>query len=582
MFATGSLYVFLCALSALLSAGVGAYALTKRVPGALAFGLSALSQSFWTLGHTAEFLTESLEGKLFWDNLQFFGTLGWVVGFFAFASEYTNQRFARSLRVWAFTAAVFGPYLGLVLFAPLHPWIRPWAVLAQRGDRWVLDYPFTAYTWIAFAYFFLLFVASIGFLLRQAAQARTRRYRTQNLIIVFGTLAPLIGNTLTLLDVSFTVERDTSPITFGIANLLIGWGLFRHQLLDLVPIARDLVVENLRAAVVVIDAEGRIIDMNPSARARLARNENTAIGKTAAAVLGPWADVLQTPNDPQSQGRLVVADPTTEREHFEVSMAPVLDRSGVVQGQVIVAYDVSQLKVAEQELVERNEQLERLNRELDAFSFSISHDLRAPLRAIEGFARILREDRGRELGDEGNKYLSFIDASVKRMQVLIGALLDLARLSRRSIEREQVALGEMVRDVMTELQPELEGRNVDLVVMDLPPCSADPRLLRQVLANLLSNALKFSRGRSPARIEVGYLAEPDQFTYFVRDNGVGFDMQNADRLFGVFQRFHDASEFEGNGVGLATVNRIVNRHGGRLWAEAVPDQGATLYFTLGS
>jgi signal transduction histidine kinase len=168
------------------------------------------------------------------------------------------------------------------------------------------------------------------------------------------------------------------------------------------------------------------------------------------------------------------------------------------------------------------------------------------------------------------------------MQELIGALLDLARLSRRSLEREQVALGDMVRELISELEPELEGRNVDLVVMDLPPCSADPRLLRQVLANLLNNALKFSRGRSPARIEVGYVAEPDHFTYFVRDNGVGFDMRNADRLFGVFQRFHDSTEFEGTGVGLATVNRIVNRHGGRVWAEAAPDQGATLYFTLGA
>ncbi len=581
MLASGSLHVLLCLLSALLSGGVGVYALRRRVPGALPFGMAALSQSFWTLGHLAEFLTDSLEGKLLWDNLQFFGTAGWAIAFFSFAAEYTNRRAARSRWVWLGHAVLAVPYLGMVVFAPLHPWLRPWAVLARRGNHWVLDYPFTPATWGLFVYLLVLFGASVGFLAEQALRApRKSQYRLQNVIVILGVLMPLGGITLTMLGISFGAERDMSPITFGISNAVVAWGLFRHRLLDLVPIARDLVIENLRAGVIVLDSEGRVVDLNPSARERLSRTNDVMVGQLASEVLGPWAEMAQGAPDGPSSRRRVISDPVQKRHH-ELTVVPLRDRWGGVQGRVIVAYDVTALKEAEQELVRQNVRLENINKELDAFSFSVSHDLRAPLRAVEGFATLLRQECAVALGEEGRRYLGFIDDGVRRMQGLISSLLELARVSRRTLQRKPVEVSGLVHEVVQDLAPELEGREVDIVVMDLPPCSADPTLLRQVVANLLGNAVKFTRDRTPARIEVGWL-EGNELTYFVKDNGVGFDMKYADRLFGVFQRLHDVSEFEGNGVGLATANRIVSRHGGRIWAEGVLDRGTTVYFTLGS
>ncbi|MBN9522084.1 two-component sensor histidine kinase [bacterium] len=237
---------------------------------------------------------------------------------------------------------------------------------------------------------------------------------------------------------------------------------------------------------------------------------------------------------------------------------------------------------AEAGLREANAQLAAANQELEAFSYSVSHDLRAPLRSIDGFSRILLEDFAGSLPDEAKEYLQDVRASARHMGQLVDDLLAFARLSRQPIRAQQVRTGEVVRQCLEELRAEREGRQVELVVADLPPCTGDAALLKQVWVNLLANALKYSRKAAAARVEVGFstAGEAGEVTYFVRDNGVGFDMRYAHKLFGVFQRLHRAEEFEGTGVGLAIVQRVVHRHGGRVWADARPGEGATFFFTL--
>jgi len=235
----------------------------------------------------------------------------------------------------------------------------------------------------------------------------------------------------------------------------------------------------------------------------------------------------------------------------------------------------------EQRVRERTADLEAANRELEAFSYSVSHDLRAPLRAVDGFSRILLERHGAALAPDARRYLGLVRDNARQMGQLVDDLLAFSRLGRHALARQPVAPGDLVRQALDDLRPEREGRRVEVVVGDLPACHADPTLLRQVWVNLLANALKFTRGREVARIEVGYDRSGPEPAYFVRDNGVGFDMQYAGKLFGVFQRLHRAEEYEGTGVGLALVQRIVHRHGGRVWAEAAVDQGATFSFTLG-
>lgn len=228
----------------------------------------------------------------------------------------------------------------------------------------------------------------------------------------------------------------------------------------------------------------------------------------------------------------------------------------------------------------RTAELEAANRELEAFSYSVSHDLQAPLRAVDGFSRILQDQFGPQLPVEAQRLVETVRESGQRMARLIEALLRLSRLGRQPLERQPVDLRALVCDVVTELQREQGDREIEVRVGLLPGCLGAPTLLRQVLMNLLSNAFKYTRHTPVPTVEVGTRTDRGETAYFVRDNGAGFDMRQAHRLGVVFQRLHGEQEFEGTGVGLALVQRIVQRHGGRLWAEGVVGQGATFWFTL--
>jgi light-regulated signal transduction histidine kinase (bacteriophytochrome) len=234
----------------------------------------------------------------------------------------------------------------------------------------------------------------------------------------------------------------------------------------------------------------------------------------------------------------------------------------------------------ELELREHATKLEAANRELEAFSYSVSHDLRAPLRAITGFSRILIEDHEQEFSVEAKRLLDNVITGANRMGQLISDLLEFSRLSREPLTKQVVSISSLVQEVLGELNNQLYHRCVDIRIGDLPNTLGDPSLLKQVWINLISNAFKFTRVRELSIIEVGCQQLDGEQIYFVKDNGAGFDMRYAKKLFGVFQRMHSAEEFEGTGIGLSIVNRIVQRHGGRIWADSTPDVGTLFQFTL--
>jgi PAS domain S-box-containing protein len=250
--------------------------------------------------------------------------------------------------------------------------------------------------------------------------------------------------------------------------------------------------------------------------------------------------------------------------------------------------DISERKRIEAHLATLNEELRRravdleaINKELEAFTYSVSHDLRAPLRHIDGFVGMLQRHLAATLDDKGRRLLTTVSESARQMARLIDDLLAFSRTSRIDMARTTVDLNTLVQEVHKALLPETEGRDIHWIIRDLPTVQGDPSLLRQVFANLLSNAVKYTRRRNEASIEIGSAdGNDDEVTVFVRDNGVGFDMQYGHRLFGIFQRLHRPDQFEGTGIGLANVRRIIHRHGGRTWAEGVVDGGATFYFTL--
>ncbi|MGA7218325.1 MAG: ATP-binding protein [Candidatus Sulfotelmatobacter sp.] len=234
----------------------------------------------------------------------------------------------------------------------------------------------------------------------------------------------------------------------------------------------------------------------------------------------------------------------------------------------------------EQRVVERTAQLEAANHELEAFTYSVSHDLRAPLRHIGGFSKILSEDFGSVLPPEARSHLQRIEDGAYRMGLLVDELLNLARVGRHSLDLQHTRLNPVIEEVVSLLEPETKGRDVNWMIMDLPSAECDPILIKQVFQNLLANALKFSRTRERAVIEVTGRQENGEVVIAIHDNGVGFNMKYKDKLFGVFQRLHRAEDFEGTGIGLATVQRIIRKHGGRIWADAELEKGATFCFTL--
>jgi PAS domain S-box-containing protein len=293
-----------------------------------------------------------------------------------------------------------------------------------------------------------------------------------------------------------------------------------------------------------------------------------------------------------STALMFLSNPELNRAAWiESNGAPLRDKDGVVRGGVVAFRDITQRKAdeleiwklnehLEQRIAERTAQLEAANKELEAFSYSVAHDLRAPLRHVDGFSKILAEHLGSSLDKDAQHYLESIQDSTRNMGNMVDEMLNLSRVARMELNLRVTGLSSLVEEVLKDLEPELRGRDIEWKIGVLPFVECDPVLTKQVFVNLLSNAVKFTRTRRRAIIEVGQRDIDGQSAIYIRDNGVGFSMKYSGKLFGVFQRLHRQEDFEGTGVGLATVQRIVQKHGGRVWAEAELNTGATFYFTL--
>jgi PAS domain S-box-containing protein len=361
-----------------------------------------------------------------------------------------------------------------------------------------------------------------------------------------------------------------------------------------------LLIEQVNdCAIYLLDAEGRVASWNAGAERITGYTMNEAMGRPVHHCFsrseikqGKPARELQVA---LARG-LIEAEGWCRRKNGELyyaqwTITALRDVSGKPAGFLKVARDITERQQyadaisnlnaeLEQRVRERTAQLEDANQELEAFSYSVSHDLRAPLRHIDGFVEILQETAGPKLDSENREYLNTISSAARQMGKLIDSLLAFSRLARTPVNKRRLDLNGIVRDVLADMKSEIAERKIDWVIQKLPEVEADPILLKQAFVNLISNAVKYSGSRSRARIEIGTLSNPAEHIIYVRDNGVGFDMRHSDKLFGAFQRLHRNTEFEGTGVGLANVRRIIHRHGGRTWAEGVVDQGATFSFSL--
>lgn len=365
---------------------------------------------------------------------------------------------------------------------------------------------------------------------------------------------------------------------------------------------KSAILEAALDAIITINEEGDVVEFNPAAERMFGYRREELIGRPLADCLVPPA--LRTAHRAGLQryrqtgearllGRRVeMTAVRASGEEFPIEMAVIPVQQGSRRLFTGFLRDVSARKRAEAEIQaltqgleraveERTRHLQALNQELEAFSYSVSHDLRAPLRAIDGFSRALLEDCAERLDESGRRYLDRICAATHRMGTLIDDLLSLARVTRSTPQRSRCDLNELASGIIQRLREQEPERAVSVAIEPDLFAEADRNLARIALENLLSNAWKFTRRTAKASIEIGRTRRGDECAFFVRDNGAGFDMHYVHKLFGAFQRLHPASEFEGTGIGLATVQRIVNLHGGRVWAEGAVGHGATFYFTFG-
>lgn len=357
-------------------------------------------------------------------------------------------------------------------------------------------------------------------------------------------------------------------------------------------------VEAAAEAIIITDADESIVYVNPAFEHLTGYSKDEVVGRTSRSLKQGDADLTEYHRawDRLKQGIAWTGALTDHRRDgspfsAEETIAPIRDYQGSLIGFVAVIRDITERQQAEEKIHRMNEELESrvarrttelesANKELEAFSYSVSHDLRAPLRAIDGFSRILLDDCSEELSDEARRLLGRVRHNTRQMGDLIDDLLAFSRLSRHALTKVETSHRDIVDRALIDLREERKDRVISVKIGDLAPSLADPALLKQVYLNLLSNAFKFTRDAESAEIRVQSEKMEGATVYSVRDNGVGFDSRYDDKLFGVFQRLHRAEDYEGTGVGLAIVQRIVQRHGGRVWAKSDPGKGATFYFTL--
>ncbi len=581
------LYVAVLTIAAGVAALVAMYAWRRRAtPGGIYFVLLMLAVAEWSLAGAAEFATIDIPTKIVWGKISYLGIVSvaplWLLFTLGYSQRAQWLTRRRAALLWIVPVIV----LGLVATNEQHRLIWPRITPDSSMPGMMLVYEHGIGVWVNMVYAYSLLLLGTIWLVRVILRS-PQLYRRQAGALLVGVAIPWVGNALYLAGLRPLPGLDVTPIAFALTGLMMGWGIFRFQMLDIVPVARDALIESISDGVLVLDASNRVVDINPAACRLIGYSAARAVGQPARVVLAEWPDLLARYQDtPEAQMEIAPGGARASR-WLELRISPLYDRRQQLTGRLVTLHDITARKQVEEALQQYARDLEASNVELDAFAHTVAHDLKNPLTTLAGFGDLLEEKHSAMSGKQLAESAHNIARSARRMINIIDELLLLA--SVRQMEEVPTTLLDM-----TAIVTAAQDRLMDLIVacqgeIILPPvwpmAVGYAPWIEEVWVNYLSNALKY--GGNPPRIELGFDVAKEavdqfpnfQIRFWVRDNGPGLTPEEQGRLFTPFTRL-DQVRAKGHGLGLSIVRRIVEKLGGQVGVESEVGWGSTFWFTL--
>lgn len=592
------LYLVPYIISLAITTGVGVYAWQRRsVAGAKPFALYALLQTVATLGYVLELVSPDLEGKIFWDNVQWAPPVLIPVFFMAFVYQYCGYKPQYPWLMWMLLSIVPGVTLLLVLTEKFHKLLHPDPILIPGKPFSTFTYEFTNFVWFLGLYSYVLVIVAL-YLLGAKFVRTPGVYRSQAGIVAIGLSVPIVGSILTLAGVISGPFRDITPFTYALGSLIVGYGLFEYRLLDIVPVARDVVIDSINEAVLVVDPKNRVVDLNQAAQSLTGQTDAGYIGQPIEGIFPDWIKLIDQYRNIEELQTEILVEVQGDQRYYDLRITPLRSRSGRFTGRVILVHDITKRKQVENKILEHalrledannkleeaNERLEKLSRVKDDFVSNVSHELRIPITNLRLYLDLLPLSPGKF-----DAYMGTLERETDRLESMIEGLLVLSRLDqdRVTIKSTLLNINDLVKEYVTDRASLVEGKGLELVFEPephLPAVLADPDLVGEVLSILVTNAFNYTPAGGRLALTTQTIRSQGQgwAGFRVRDTGPGIPPEEHPQLFTRFFRGEAGrdSEVPGTGLGLAIAKEIVERHHGRIEVESEGVSGKGATFTV--
>ncbi|MBN1284257.1 MAG: PAS domain-containing protein [Anaerolineae bacterium] len=546
----------------------------RTTPGARLLTILILSIALWTLGRGLEIGNTSLAGTVFWAKAQYIAVESTILALAAFAAQYTGREHWLTLRNLALLAVIPCITIAAVWTNEMHQLVWQNVTLNLDGPMPDMHFSRGPWYWVNVAYTYLILLAAAGMFLLAVIRSHYL-YRGQAFLIVVSVLAPWAMNILYIAGIDPLPGMDLTPFAFAVSGLALALSLFRYRLLDIMPVAHTEVIGNLPDAVMVLDCQDRVVDLNPAAR-QLIGGDMTVVGQDAGVVLAQWPNLIDKYKGAQAAFAQITLETAGATRHFDLRISPLRSR----RGRLIVLRDNTDLLRAIAEREALIEELEKLVEDLDAFSHTVAHDLKTPLSVISGYALLLKDKFDQLSESQRQIYLHAIARGTHKMHNIIEALLLLASVRRmEEVELSPLDMARVVSEAQQRLANIIQEYNATVVIPNAWPAALGyAPWVEEVWANYLSNACKY--GGEPPYIELGAKPQSNgKVCFWVHDNGPGIAPEQQGQLFTQFTRLEQA-KVEGHGLGLSIVHRIVTKLGGEVGVDSAPGAGSTFSFTL--